>query len=50
MYKYDFLVVGSGLYGSTFAYFAKKANKKCLVISIFYLYKIFITLIVKKIF
>lgn len=32
MYKYDFLVVGSGLYGSTFAYFAKKANKKCLVI------------------
>ena len=30
--KYDFLIVGSGLYGSTFAYFAKKAGKKCLVI------------------
>ncbi len=30
--KYDFLIVGSGLYGATFAYFAKKAGKKCLVI------------------
>lgn len=30
--KYDFLIVGSGLYGVTFAYFAKKAGKKCLVI------------------
>ena len=29
---YDYLVVGSGLYGSTFAYFANKAGKKCLVI------------------
>ena len=29
---YDYLIVGSGLYGSTFAYFAKKAGKKCLVI------------------
>ena len=26
--KYDFLIVGSGLYGATFAYFAKKAGKK----------------------
>lgn len=30
--KYDFLIVGSGLYGATFAYFAKKAGKKCWVI------------------
>ena len=30
--KYDFLIVGSGLYGATFAYFAKTAGKKCLVI------------------
>lgn len=30
--KYDYLIVGSGLYGATFAYFAKKASKKCLVI------------------
>lgn len=30
--KYDFLIVGSGLYGATFAYFAKKVGKKCLVI------------------
>ena len=30
--KYDFLIVGSGLFGATFAYFAKKAGKKCLVI------------------
>ena len=29
---YDYLVVGSGLFGSTFAYFAKHAGKKCLVI------------------
>lgn len=28
----DYLIVGSGLYGATFAYFAKKAGKKCLVI------------------
>lgn len=32
MEKYDFLIVGSGLYGSTFAYMARKAGKKCLVI------------------
>ena len=32
MKKYDYLIVGSGLYGATFAYFAKKAGKRCLVI------------------
>ena len=30
--KYDFLIVGSGLYGATFANLAKKSGKKCLVI------------------
>lgn len=30
--KYDYLVVGAGLYGATFAHEAKKYNKKCLVI------------------
>ena len=30
--KYDYLVVGSGLFGATFAYRANKAGKKCLVI------------------
>ena len=29
---YDFLIVGSGLFGSVFAYEAKKIGKKCLVI------------------
>lgn len=29
---YDYLVVGSGLYGATFAYFARQKGKKCLVI------------------
>ena len=29
---YDYLIVGSGLYGATFAYLANKAGKKCLVI------------------
>ena len=29
---YDYLIVGSGLYGSTFAHFAKKQGKRCLVI------------------
>lgn len=29
---YDFLIVGSGLYGATFAYLAKQRGKKCLVI------------------
>jgi len=32
MNKYDYLIVGSGLYGSTFAYCAKQKGKKCLVI------------------
>ena len=32
MNKYDYLIVGSGLFGATFAYFAKKRGKKCLVI------------------
>ncbi len=32
MKAYDYLIVGSGLFGATFAYFAKKAGKKCLVI------------------
>ena len=30
--RYDYLIVGSGLYGATFNYFAKKAGKKTLVI------------------
>lgn len=30
--KYDYLIVGSGLFGSVFAYKAKKDNKKCLII------------------
>lgn len=29
---YDFLIVGSGLFGATFGYYAKKAGKKCLVL------------------
>ena len=29
---YDYLIVGSGLYGAMFAYEAKKRGKKCLVI------------------
>ncbi len=29
---YDYLIVGAGLYGSVFAYEAKKAGKSCLVI------------------
>ena len=29
---YDYLIVGAGLFGSTFAYKATKAGKKCLVI------------------
>ena len=32
MAKYDYLIVGSGLFGATFAYRAKHAGKKCLVI------------------
>lgn len=30
--KYDYLIVGSGLFGATFAYFAHQQGKKCLVI------------------
>lgn len=30
--KYDFLIVGSGLFGATFAYKANQAGKSCLVI------------------
>lgn len=32
MQKYDYLIVGSGLFGATFAYRAKQMGKKCLVI------------------
>lgn len=32
MKTYDYIIVGSGLYGACFAYQAKQANKKCLVI------------------
>lgn len=30
--KFDYLIVGAGLFGATFAYFAKKHGKRCLVI------------------
>ena len=32
MNKYDYLIVGSGLFGATFAHLATKQGKKCLVI------------------
>lgn len=32
MREFDFLIVGSGLFGATFAYCAKQMGKKCLVI------------------
>lgn len=32
MQEYDYLIVGAGLYGATFAHFARKQGKKCLVI------------------
>lgn len=32
MPKYDYLIVGSGLFGATFAHLAHKQGKKCLVI------------------
>lgn len=32
MPSYDYLIVGSGLFGSTYAYLAKRAGKRCLVI------------------
>ena len=31
-HRYDYLIVGSGLFGATFAYRAKQAGKRCLVI------------------
>lgn len=30
--KYDYLIVGAGLYGATFAHFATQQDKRCLVI------------------
>ena len=30
--KYDYLIVGAGLYGATFAHFATRQGKRCLVI------------------
>lgn len=32
MKKYDYIIVGAGLYGATFAYIAKQKGKTCLVI------------------
>ena len=32
MKQYDYLIVGSGLYGATFAYLARHKGKKCLVV------------------
>lgn len=32
LYMYDYLIVGAGLFGATFAYEAKKRGKKCLVV------------------
>lgn len=32
MYKYNYLIIGAGLYGSIFAYEMNKKGKKCLVI------------------
>lgn len=32
MGKYDYLIIGSGLFGATFAYRAKQKRKRCLVI------------------
>lgn len=32
MKKYDYLIVGAGLFGATFAYLTNKQGKKCLVI------------------
>lgn len=32
MKKFDFLIVGSGLFGATFAYLAEQAGKRCLVL------------------
>ena len=32
MEKYDYLIVGAGLFGAVFAHEAKKVGKRCLVI------------------
>lgn len=32
MSKYDYLIVGSGLFGATFAFFSRRVGKRCLVI------------------
>ena len=32
MNRFDYLIVGSGLFGATFAFFAKQTGKRCLVI------------------
>ena len=32
MKKYDYILVGSGLFSGVFAYHAVKAGKKCLVV------------------
>ena len=32
MKRYDYLIVGAGLYGATFAYKARQAGKRCLVV------------------
>lgn len=32
MKDYDYLIVGSGIFGATFAFFAKRAGKKCLIV------------------
>lgn len=32
MHKYDFLIVGAGLFGATFAHLAHKQGKRCIVI------------------
>lgn len=31
-FHYDYLIVGAGLFGATFAYYARLAGKRCLVI------------------
>ena len=32
MSKYNYIIVGSGLFGATFAHIAKNKGKKCLII------------------
>ena len=31
--RYDWFIVGSGLYGATFAYMVRRAGKRCLVMT-----------------